>query len=236
MTDAPVNNKNLKTAYALMKEKKFAAAKKIILAELQVAQNKADVDLQGICHAAMGMLHKLQLEFAKSYKSYQQAEHLLKDDLSVKLITAALLIEQFKQYETAIHKLETVLGGSPLGGSPLGEQTSDPAIIHRALVLQGLAYFRLSRRDQALQNFDKVLAMDFKSLRSSVNVDFRLVAAFVDKGFAVERCTLFLNKAMKLALAKNEKVYVKIIDTLLRGIRKNDSEAVIPRPKGPRDL
>lgn len=205
VSDTPLKDADLYLAFRLMKRKDFEGAEARIMAGLKVARQMGQKNLEGIYFSAFGVLYKLKKDYKKSYKYYQQAEKLLPDDHSLKVITAVLLVEEFAQYDTAIRKLDKVIEAS----------ANDPAMLHHAKAVQGLAYFLMGKKDQAALCLDFLLAQDFMALRSAANLDFKMVEAFIKKGFELDKCKNYLNKALQLAKKKNEKVYLAVIETLL---------------------
>jgi tetratricopeptide (TPR) repeat protein len=203
--DVPLKDADLYLAFRLMKRKDFDGAEARIMAGLKLARQAGQKSLEGVYFSAFGVLYKLKKDYKKSYKYYQLAEKLLPDDHSLKVITAVLLIEEFAQYDTAIRKLAKVIEAS----------ANDPAMMHHAKAVQGLAYFLMGKKDQASLCLDFLLTQDFQMLRSAANVDFKMVEVFIKKGFQLEKCKTYLERALQLAKKKNEKVYLAVIETLL---------------------
>jgi tetratricopeptide (TPR) repeat protein len=203
--DVPLKDADLYLAFRLMKRKDFDGAEARIMVGLKLARQAGQKNLEGVYFSAFGVLYKLKKDYKKSYKYYQLAEKLLPDDHSLKVITAVLLIEEFAQYDTAIRKLAKVIEAS----------ANDPAMMHHAKAVQGLAYFLMGKKDQASLCLDFLLTQDFQMLRSAANVDFKMVEVFIKKGFQLEKCKTYLERALQLAKKKNEKVYLAVIETLL---------------------
>jgi tetratricopeptide (TPR) repeat protein len=212
--DPPINDQNLYQAFRKMQSKEFDAAESLLKEGLKTARLANDDAAEGLYFSAMGVLYKLKQDYKKAFKFYQQAEQLLKDDFSIKIIMATLLIEEFHQYDTALHKLDKVLA-----------QTSDPAVIHHARSLRAMAYFLMNKKDQAKENFDFLLAEDFTVLRLATNINFKVVELFIKKGFLPTECKTFLQKALALAQSKKEKVYEKIIQGLLAAMTATPAQS-----------
>ena len=200
-----INDADLYLSFQLMKRQDFAGAENRILAGLKKANKQKDTTLEGLYFSALGILYKLKKDFKKSYKFYQQAERLLPDDNSVKIITAILLIEEFDQFDLAIRKLERVIEN----------EQQDAAMLHHAKAVQGIAYFKKGNKTKAKENFEFLLVQDFKNLRSVSNVDFKLVQLFLTKSFEKSLCSSYLNKALQLAQFTHEKVYETVIHKLI---------------------
>lgn len=203
-----VTDQNLYLAFQAMKKQDFDVAKKLIDEGVAHSKSQKNSELEGLYLSAMGLLFKLKKEYKKSYKSYQQAERLLKDDHSIKIISAVLLIEQFKQYETAIRKLKKIIG-----------ESEDPAIIHHAQSLLAMSYFLMKKNDLAKEEFEKVLAADFKSLRYPANIEFKAVELFVNKKFNLNLCEQFLKKSLELAKQVRDQTYTAVIEALIQLIK-----------------
>lgn len=205
--DAAVSDKNLYQSFRLMKQKDYEGAQALLETGLSAARKNKDAVREGLYLSTLGVLFKLKKDYKRSYRYYQQAERLLKDEASLKIITALLLIEQFNQYETAARKMQKVI-----------ETTQDPALLHHALAIQSMAWFKLGKKDKALENLHRILQMDFDALRFAANLDYKMVALFVERGVFLDECRQFLKKALILAQNKKEKVYQKVIGQLLKGI------------------
>lgn len=206
--DDVIRDADLYLAFQLMKRKDYDGAEKRILAGIKKARQAGDETMEGLYLSALGVLYKLKKDFKKSYRFYQQAEKLLPDDGSLKIIAAVLLIEQFGQHDTAVRKLDKVIE----------QEGSDPAMLHHAKAIQGLAYFRMGKREQAKENMEALLAQDFLSLRSTANLDFKLVELFLKRGFFTDLCRQYLEKALHLAKQKREKVFEQVIVDILKGL------------------
>jgi tetratricopeptide (TPR) repeat protein len=203
-TDPVISEEKLYQAFRLMKKKEFDAAKELIREGLKAAAEKKDAMLEGLYHSAHGVLYKLTGDYKKAFKSYQHAEQLIPEDLSLKIISAVLLVEQFKQYETAFRKLEKIIG-----------LTEDPAITHHALTTQAIALFHMNKKEKAKEKFELAFKADFSLLRFVANVDFKAVDLFTRKGFELNLCEQYLSKALVLAQGHNDSTYVIVIEELL---------------------
>lgn len=207
-SDPVIQDANLYLAFQLMRQEDFESAESHIDKGLEEAEKNKDVTMEGLYLSAKGILYKLKKDYKKSYKYYQKAERLLKDDHSIKIISSVLLIDQFKQYETAVRKLEKTIG-----------ESEDPTILHHAKAIQAIGYFQMGKKDKALENLKYILAQDFESLRFAANLDFKLVQLFVEKRFSLDLCQTYLEKSLDLAQRKKEAVFVKVIQKLIEGVK-----------------
>lgn len=206
--DPIVDDKNLYLCFRLIKENKFSDAEKKIQEGIKVAAGRQDKQSEALYLSAMGVLYKVQKDYKKSYKFYQQAEKLLPEDPALKIIMATLLIEEFAQYDSALRKLDNIVD----------EKGQDPAIWHHAKALSGLANFLMGKKEQAKKILAEINATDFFVLRSATNLNFKLVELLVAKSFAREECLTFLRKAKDLAVQARELPYQEAIQNLLKQI------------------
>lgn len=202
--DAPITDPDLYLAFQLMRRKEFDSAENTIKRGMKRAKEKNDTSLEGIYFSALGVLYKLKKDYKKSYKYYQQAEKLLPDDPEVKIISSHLLIDEFKQYETALRKMQKVVLA-----------TTDPAILHHARAIAARASFSMGKKDQAEGYFREMLAEDFSKLRFAANLDFKMIELFVEKKIFIDLCKKYLEAALKLAKSKKESIYEVVINNLL---------------------
>lgn len=206
--DPVIDDMDLYQSFQLMKQRDFDAADELIEKGIEKAKKKKDETLQGLYLSARGVLYKLKKDYKESYKYYQQAEKLLKDDHSIRIITAILLIEEFKQYETAVKKLQKTI-----------KESTDPVILHHAKAIQAIGYFMMGKKDLAKENFEYILAQNFESLRFAANLDFKMAELFVAKKFELKKCEAYLEKSLELAQDKKETGFEAVILKLLAGLR-----------------
>ena len=207
--DPVIDDMDLYQSFQLMKQRDFDAADELIEKGIEKAKKKKDRTLEGLYLSARGVLYKLKKDYKESYKYYQQAERLLKEDHSIRIITAVLLIEEFHQYETAVKKLQKTI-----------EVSSDPVILHHAKAIQAMGYFLMGEKNLSKQNFDFILAQNFEKLRFAANLDFKMIELFVAKKFELKLCESYLKKALELAQSKKETVFEAVILKLLSGVRE----------------
>jgi tetratricopeptide (TPR) repeat protein len=203
--DAVIKDADLYQSFRLMKQKDFDGALNCLNKGLKKPEVQSDPTLQGLYFSALGVLYKLKSDYKKSYKFYQQAEKLLPDEGSLKIITAHLLIEEFAQYDTAIKKLDKILQ----------MDAGDPAMVHHAKAAQGLAYLGMGKKDRAKAILGELIASDFVPLRSGANLDFKLVAACLQKSLEPLLCRSYLEKALAFVTQKKEAVYMRVIQDLI---------------------
>ncbi len=195
----------LRQCFQWIHAKRFDEAQKKLEAKVIVAQEKKDKDAEGIVLSILGMLFKVKRDVKTAYKYYQQAEKCLPDDMSLKMITSRLLVEEFHQSETALRKIEKVLKST----------TDDPVMQHHAMALKALAYLQMGKKPQAKTVFTEVVAQDFSKLRSAVNVDYKTCEAFLSKSFEVDLCLQYLQCCMDLAVQLKEKQMVQVLTQLM---------------------
>lgn len=205
--DRAVKDERLYQAFGMMRRKEYDEALDCLKEGVANAKQNNDTQLEGLYYSAMGVLFKLKKNYNKSFRFYQQAEKLLKHDPSIKIVTAMLLIEQFKQYSTAARKMTKVLAA-----------TQDPAVWHRAKAIETMALFLMGKKEQAELGIKEMLKQDFKQLRFAANLDYKMVELFINKNFMNDECREYLKKALALAKSKNEKTFVLVIENLLKAI------------------
>ncbi|MBF0104440.1 MAG: hypothetical protein HQM16_03830 [Deltaproteobacteria bacterium] len=203
--DKIIDDANLFRAFRLMKAKDYTQAEALINEGITKAHQENNVELEGLYYSALGVLYKLKKNYNKAYGAYQKAERLLPDDHSLKIVSATLLIEQFKQYSTAARKMDKVIAS-----------TEDPALWHHAKATQAVAYYLMGKKAEAGANFNEMLKQDFNLLRFAANVDFKTAELFVQKKFMPDECRQYLQKALLLAKSKKEKTFIVIIENLLK--------------------
>ncbi|MCP5463819.1 MAG: tetratricopeptide repeat protein [Deltaproteobacteria bacterium] len=193
-------------AFALMQRKEFDSAEALLKKGLAQAKNVDDSAGEGVFLSTLGILFKLKGDYKKAYKFYQQAEKCLKDDDSIKIISAVLLIEQFNQHETAFRKMAKLLDRP---------DQADPAIIHHATALQVRALLGMRKPEPAAELFASLANQDFAQLRFAANLDFKAVEALLMKGTHKDLCETYLKKALDLASKTKEEGYITLIKAIL---------------------
>lgn len=207
-----LDEKELYLAFSKMKQNEYQEAQDLLEKGYDRAVESDNQPVQGVYLSAQGLLLKLQGDFKKAYKIYQKAEKLLKDDPSIKIITATLLIDQFKQFDTAVIKLDKVLASEP-----------DPGVKHHALSLKARALFGLGKKKQAKECFEDLLTLNFESLGFAANLDFQTAQFFVGKAFETDLVKDYLKKSLTLAQEKNEKALTAVIQALIDQLEKLES-------------
>lgn len=82
-----IQDKNLYLAFRMMKRREYDAAENLIKDGIKEARQSENAHLEGLYLSAMGVLYKLKADYKKSYRFYQQAEKLLPNDDSIKIIS-----------------------------------------------------------------------------------------------------------------------------------------------------
>lgn len=191
-----------RNAFALMQEKQYADAEKLLANCLTKTE---DPVATGLFHSALGILYKLQGEFKTAWKHYQRAEKLIPDDPALKLISAQLLIEEFSEYDQAIKKCRKVLELLP----------DNLVVAHHAYVTMGMAYARKGNKRKALELLDQSMAHDFKGFVTTQNIDFHLVEICCKKNWDLPLCRRFLEKAYAFAQSVHEEPWTHTIGQML---------------------
>ncbi len=201
----PLAEKNLDSAFELMKTRKYDEAEALLEKGMKEAEQKKDIVLVGVYSSAFGVLLKLKKEFRKSWKFYEQAEKCIPDDLSLKLISCRLLADYFGQYDTVIRKMEKVI--------QLAKE--DPILQHQANTLAGYASFKKGDKKRGIDFFRKSMADGFKGLQTAANLDFKLVGELVKKKQEKDLCRQYLEMALKWTQTTKEKPYQQLIRRML---------------------
>lgn len=94
----------LRVCFQWIHAKRYDEAQRKLEDKIKIAQNQNDKDAEGVLLSILGMLFKVKREVKTAYKYYQQAEKCLPDDMSLKMINAKLLVDEFHQYDTALRK------------------------------------------------------------------------------------------------------------------------------------
>jgi uncharacterized membrane-anchored protein YhcB (DUF1043 family) len=202
-----INDKDLYEVFRLFKEKKFSEAESLIKSGISRSHSEGNKEVEGLFESTYGMLFKLKQDYKKAYKHYQKAERLIPDDPALKIINAELLIEQFKQYDTAARKLEKTKKS----------HADNAVVLHRVLALQGMALYLQRKKNEARSCLESMVAQDFTELQFAANLDFKLVEVFAREGSENDLCKAYLKKALELAKAKQELGFINAIHHLLAG-------------------
>ena len=189
-------------AFELIGAKQYTDAEKLLASNMSKTDDDASIALY---HSVMGVLFKVQGEFKAAWKHYQRAEKLLPNDPALKIISARLMIDQFAQYSSAIKKAKKVLELIP----------GNAVFAHQAYSTMGLAHFRKGERKKAVAMLENSWGDDFRGFVTAKNVDFELVEALTKRGWGLESCRSFINKAYDYAVATGEEPFVSLFDRML---------------------
>lgn len=190
-------------AFRLMKAKKYDEAERLL--SNNMAKTEEDIAI-ALYHSSLGVLYKLKKDFKAAWRHYERAEKLIPNDPALKIIVARLLIEQFAQYDQAIHRAKKVLKLLP----------NNPVFVHQAYITMGLAYLKKRNKKNAIEVLEKSIGNDFEGFISAKNIDFQLVEMLLRNGWGVDHCYRFMNKALSFAKARKEEAFVESFEKMLK--------------------
>lgn len=198
--DQPVENEKLKSAFEQLARGELEAAEATLTSGLAEAELAGDATSQALFFSALGVLHRRRQDFAKAWKFYEKAEKLLPHDPSLKLIVARLLTEIFGHYPAAIRKCRQALEIA----------RADPALRHQARIILGLAFFKQSEKQAALESLRETTTEDLPELPSAEFVDLSLVEQLLRKRVGVQECREFWEASWRLAEARGETAIAEV--------------------------
>lgn len=194
-------------SFSLMKSKQYEDAEKLLTNNLAKTEDKVG---SALYHSALGVLHKLKGDFKTAWRHYERAEKLLPEDPALKIIVARLLLEQFNEHGAAIRRANKVLKIIP----------NNPVFVHQAYITLGLAYCKKLQKTKAVESLEKAWGNDFEGFVTAKNIDFQLVEALLRKGWGVDVCYRFLNKALAFAKGRKEKIYADAFQKMVAAFEK----------------
>lgn len=212
--DSKIQSKLLLEVFDLLSSKKFDTVEALIEKGLEEARFHKDDILEGLFLSAYGVFFRMQKDYKKSWRYYEEAEKKIPTDPTLKIINAQFLIHNFAQYDTALRKIKKALELSHL----------EIPSRHSLYTLQGLAYFKLRKYDEALHSLQNSIGNDFKGLQSAENLNFLLLNEFLQKKRFPNQCRDFLIKAKNFAISNHENEHLRIIEALLKEIEINEAE------------
>lgn len=189
-------------AFELMKAKQYDDAEKLLANNMAHTEDPSNTALY---HSAMGVLYKLKGEFKTAWRHYQRAEKLLPEDPALKIIMARLLLEEFSEYDGAIKRAKKVLKIIP----------NNPVFAHQAHTTLGLAYCRKGEKQKTIEVLEKSWGNDFENFITAKNIDFHLVEMVLRRGWAIDSCYRFMNKALAFAKNRKEQPFVDTFQKML---------------------
>lgn len=192
-------------AFRRMKEKDYPAAEALLREGLRQAEEEKNSLQTALFYSSLGVLAKVKGDSREAWRCYERAEKFLPDDPSLKIIVARLLIDEFAQYDTAIRKLKEVLRVAK--GSTSFE--------HHAHATLAVAYLRKGDKKKAVQMLELAMADDFNRLLSAHNVNLEVIEAFLSRNLEVDRCKLYVKKALALAKTRQEEKPAQFLTKLL---------------------
>jgi tetratricopeptide (TPR) repeat protein len=203
-------------AFELMRGKQYDDAEKLLSHWLTKTEDKVEL---GLFHSAYGVLEKTRGQFKDALRHYERAEKLIPDDPAIKLITARLLLDVYKEAGQTIRKCNKVLKLLP----------DNPVVVHHAKTLQGLAHAQKGSKRQAIAMLEESMAGDFDGFLTCDNIDFTLVEVCARKGWAIPQCRTFLDKALAFAKAHQEDQWVETVSKIVAVMPAKNEDSVTPR-------
>ena len=203
--------------FELVRAKQFDAAEKLLSHWLGKTEEPVGCAL---LHSAYGVLEKSRGAYKSALRHYERAEKLLPTDPAIKLITAQLLIDVFKETDRAIRKCRQVEKLLP----------DNPVMLHHARTLEGLAYVVSGNRRKAAEQCAKSMENAFQGFLTCDNLNFLLVEMLVRKGWELELCHRFITQALALAQEHREAEWVARLTTMLDAMSVTDRAEHPDRP------
>ncbi len=192
-------------AFELIREKQYDAAEKLLGHWL----NKTEETVaRALFHSAYGVLEKARGQYKAALRHYERAEKLLPDDPAIKLVTAQLLIDVFRETDRAIRKCrqaETLL-------------PQNPVLRHHARTLEGMAYATRGERRKATDCLVRSLEGEFAGFLTCDNINFLLLETFVKKDWEPALCRRFFSLALVLAKQHQEDVWTTRLTKMLEAM------------------
>ncbi|MFH1874977.1 MAG: hypothetical protein ABH859_07340 [Pseudomonadota bacterium] len=208
----PINaNEVCLRAFELIGAKQFAEAEKLLTINMSRTDDNIAIALY---HSTLGVLYKLQGEYKTAWRHYERAEKLMPTDPALKIISARLLIGQFAEYGQAIRKAKKVFDLAP----------GNPVFAHQAYTTMGLAFCKKGDRKKAEDMLQNSIVDDFVDFISAQNIDFELVEAVLKKGWAIDLCQNFLNKALAFAQNTKDPKYIDLFQNMLTAFESEYNE------------
>lgn len=213
----PVNHSEVcYRAFELIAAKQFADAEKLLAGNMARTDDNVAIALY---HSVLGVLFKMQGEYKTAWRHYERAEKLMPDDPALKIISARLLIDQFAEYGQAIKKAKKVL-----------EIAKDnPVFTHQAYTTMGLAHCKKGDKKKALELLESSMIDDFNSFISAKNIDYELVEAILRKGWGVDLCRAYLEKALAFASRTKEDQHVNMLEKMLTAFETEYQPKEVPQ-------
>lgn len=193
-------------AFREIKGKNYSAAETLLVKMLELGP--ADPPRQALIHSTLGILYKVRGEFQSAWRHYEQAERLLPDDPSLKIIVGNFLITHFAQYDAALKRMKRVL--------KLAKGV--PSLEHQAYAMGAIAHLKKGERRKATELLRQAMANDFQSLVTSENINLEVIEAFLARNFERELCRTYLEKGLELARSRGEEKRIQLFSRLLEGI------------------
>jgi len=189
-------------AFELISAKQFADAEKLLAGNMAKTDDNVAIALY---HSVLGILYKIQGEYKTAWRHYERAEKLMPQDPALKIISARLLIDQFAEYGQAIKRAKKVMDLA--GGNPV--------FAHQAYTTMGLAYCKKGDKKKAIDMLERSRVDEFENFISAKNIDFELVEAILRRGWAIETCRTFLDKALSFAVRTKEEQYINLLQKMI---------------------
>lgn len=202
-------------ALELVREQQFVDAEKLLHHWLN---KTTDPVPRGLFHSAFGVLEKCRGHFKEALRHYERAEKLLPSDPVLKLITAQLLIDVFKETDRAIRKCRQVEKLLP----------ENPVVVHHARTLEGLAHAVSGNRRQAVAQLARSLEGDFAGFLTCDNINFLLVERCVGKAWEPVLCRRFVMTALECARRHQEAAWTERLHNILHAMDTSAPAAHTP--------
>lgn len=198
-------------AFELLRAQQTADAEKLLANALTKVTDPVGV---AVLHSALGVVERVRGNSKAALRHYERAERLMADDPALKLITARLLIDQFREYDAAIRRCQKAIKLLP----------GNPVVVHHAHTLIGVAHVGLGKKAAAVASLETSIVGDFRHFVTAENLDFHLVEACARKRWGISECERFLEAAKTLATGAGEGRWVATITKILTALRTENQQ------------
>lgn len=192
-------------AFELVREEQYDDAEKLLSHWLNKTEDPVP---RGLFHSAFGVLEKCRGKYKEALRHYERAEKLLPADPAIKLITAQLLIDVFKETDRAVRKCRQVEKLLP----------DNPVVVHHARTLEGLAYAVTGNRRKAIAQLASSMSGDFAGFLTCDNINFLLIERCVKKNWEPPLCRQFFEKALACAKLHQEAAWIDRLQKILAAL------------------
>jgi tetratricopeptide (TPR) repeat protein len=184
---------------------RFQEACQTLVNARKQSQGDGDAEAAAFFSNILGSFLAAQGKTGEAIQAYQVAETLDPSNLHWKLATANCLLFELNDPAAAL----------TIASSIAQPEVPDKSILHSALSIGGISFWRLGKKAAAIDAFEKSTSGDLLALLPPSGCDLRLAELLLAEQASVRQCHDYLNRVLVKAIASGDVQTQEVVQQLI---------------------